>query len=272
MNLSGSVFEENVEMKLKSICNADCDCKDFIVYQGTLYCLTSRNTIFVPSEREEYEFYGEMYRMFAYEHYIYLVFRCSRVFVFDVVCREVVCKMSGRGSRVVKAVVDGSMLYMLCEQGKMHMMSIKDMKCVEDERYDDMSTNRNIIVNFTVYESMILCATASGEILSDGRAVIKVIDGIDGMTLCGEYLYVASGSGRLLKYDVNKWRLVQRIDGAKVDVVGDDFMVIGDAIADLRMMRMIRMPVSIRRMIRTGGEIYMQTQSEIGVWEVIKGS
>ncbi len=272
MDLSGSVFEKNAEVKLKRIWRADCDCKDFVVYQGTLYCLTSRNTIFVPSEGEEYEFYGEVYRMFVYEHYIYLVFRCSRVFVFDVVGREVVCKITGRGSRIIKAVVDGSMLYMLCEQGKMHMMSIKDMKCVEDESYGDMSTVRNIIVNFTVYESMILCVTARGEILSNGRAVLKVIEGIEGMALCGECLYVVSGSGRLLRYDVNQWRLVQRIDGAKAEVVGDDFMVIGDAIADLRMMRIIRMPVGIRRVIRTGGEIYMQTQSEIGVWEVIKGS
>ncbi|KAH9411649.1 hypothetical protein HK407_04g07560 [Ordospora pajunii] len=270
MDSSDGIFEENAEVRLKRVWNADLDCRDFVVYEGTVYCLTNRNSIFVPCEGNEYEFYGEVLRMFACEHYIYLVFRCSKVFVFDVVCREVVCKMAEGCSRVSKAIVDGSVMYMLCEQGKMYRMSLRDMKSVELQ--SNISTSRSDIVDFTVHESVMLYATASGEILCDGRTVLRVIGGVDGMTLCGECLYIVSGSGCLLKYDVNEWRFVQKIDSVRVDVIGDDFMVIGDAVADLLMRRMMRVPVGTRRMIRAGGEIYMQTQSEIGVWEVIKGS
>lgn len=240
------------------------DCNKFLLYKDIVFCLSRRNTLVVPSEDEEYEFYGSIVTMAIYGHHIYLIFESSKILVFDVLSREVVSSFPGHIWMIKKVKVCGMWMYFLCDDGCLYKSSFENLRYIKQDVGMRGSGDDPRISDFGVSSDTMFFSTDGGTVYRDSRVVLKTFDRIDLLVPCGRYLYVLTGKGLLIKYDSVSLRTVFVFRMGRASVVGETHVICNGVVVDLFRETYTRVPKDTRGVVRRNEDLYIQTLS--GIW------
>lgn len=255
-------FTEIPEKTFKMLYNVP-DCKEFLVHNNKMFCLTSRNTLAVPSEDEEYEFYGDIVRMTIHGHHIYLIFASSRILAFDVVSREVTANFSGINSRIKMVKVVKSGMYFLCDDGSIYKSLFEDLRHVKQD-LEVLRRRNHIVLTFGVDEDAIFLATSIGDIYRNSVLVLRIFGTVKLMVPCNRHLYILTAEDLLIKYDLEESKVIFRLEMGKTSVIGDSCMMFDSTILDLLDEVYTRVPRDVRSIFRMDEILHIQTLS--GIW------
>ncbi|AFM98091.1 hypothetical protein EHEL_040400 [Encephalitozoon hellem ATCC 50504] len=260
--MEGKLFADAPDIPLKLI-QGVVDCKEFVVYDGNVFCLTGRNTLIALSSGEEYKFYGDVLKMGVHGHYIYLVFRTSKIIVFDVIRREVVINFQGIEGCIKKAVVNSSGMHFLSSDGCLYRSTFEDVRYMKDSAMHAVGGRNPTIQNFWVHGDSVFYTTCYGHVYKDSEMVLKVFDTVKLIVPNREYLYVVTEGNMLLKYDAIKWRVLFRENIEGLNVIGNGVIGWNGIAIDLLKEVRMRVPKDTRWIERYGKTMYISTLAGI---------
>ncbi|AFN82811.1 hypothetical protein EROM_040430 [Encephalitozoon romaleae SJ-2008] len=238
------------------------DCKEFVVYNDNVFCLTGRNTLIALSSGEEYEFYGDILSMGIHEHYIYLVFNTSKVIVFDAICREVVVNFREMDGCIKKAMISSSGIYLLGFDGYLYRSTFEDIRYAKDTSVYG-TKGESIIQDFWVRDDSIFYVTHYGHICKDSDVILKVFDTVTLIVPHKEYLYIVTEGNLLLKYDVVRSSILFKENIGNSKVIGDGVIGCNGMAIDLYKEIFMKVPKDTRWVRRHDKIIYISTISGI---------
>lgn len=241
------------------------DCKEFLLHNGVVFYLSNRNTLVVPSENEEYEFYGNVVKIGIYGQYIYLIFECSKIIVFDALEREVVTNFSGGQNKINRVRIVDSKIHFLCDDGCLYKSSFENLRYFKHEFHSNGSKPMNhVIMNFGIDDESVFFATNMGAIHRNSELILKVFDTVELMASWKGHLYVLTSKGLLVKYDLMKSRIIFRLNMGKVSVIGESVIVLEGIAIDLLNETWTKIPKDIQSIVKEKEGLYIQTLS--GIW------
>lgn len=256
-------FVEAADANLELI-HTVSECRDFLLHDGTVFYLTTRNTLVVPSEDEEYEFYGSILKIALHGHNIYLVFECSKILVFDALSREVATSLSGDLGGISKVFVASSGIYVVCCDGYLYKSAFENLRYVRQEMVPEAERHR--ISSVGADAGSIFSGTRAGAIYRDLKLLTKTFDRVELMVPNREHLYVVTAKGVLIRYNLREGRIALRIELGKVRVVGDSYILHDGVMIDLLRSVWMKVPRDTQNVVRTHGGLYIQTLS--GIWGI----
>ncbi|CAD25234.1 hypothetical protein [Encephalitozoon cuniculi GB-M1] len=238
-------------------------CKEFVVHDGNVFCLTSRNTLVALPSHEEYEFYEDILGMGIHEHYIYLVFMTSKIIVFDAICREVVVNFPGMGECIRKVVVSSNGMYLLSENGFLYKSGFGNIKYVKQAVACETEDRRSAIQDFWVDGDSVFYATHIGHVYRDSRMILKAFDAVRMLVPHSEHLYIVTGRNLLLKYNTRRLRVLFKADVGSSRVIRDHLVACDGTAIDLSREVFMKIPKDARCIVRAGKTLYVLTPSGV---------
>ncbi|ADM11331.1 uncharacterized protein Eint_040410 [Encephalitozoon intestinalis ATCC 50506] len=239
------------------------DCKEFVVYDGNVFCLTNRSTLIALSSGEEYTFYGDILKMGIYEHYIYLVFKTSKIIVFDAISREVVVNLPEMRRGVKKVIMGRTRMHFLGGDGVLYGSAFEDIKYFKNQSICREKDGYSIIQDFWVSGDSIFHATPLGHVYKDSSLVLKVFDTVKLLVPREGYLYIVTSGDLLLKYDTCRAKILFKKDIGSSRVVGDNLIAFGGMVTDLFGEVSVEVPRDASWVVRGEKSLYVLTPSGV---------
>lgn len=254
------IFTEAPESKLEVLLNAP-NCKDY-AYDGVRRILLLENDIFkIFPEEEEYELYESVCTIQLINNYVYVIFKSSKILVFDTISHEIVKIYEGIYKQVKQVCFTKGKFYILTDMGEIYHTRHEELQWIRNDLLDE--NNSQIRVTCLFVSDVILATDFIGNIYANGKKVFKVFECVEMLAEVDGLCFILTQSGILIGFEWKNLLVRFKIQLTDVSYTNQGYILAEGKFYDVRRQTVRAIPRDARNMLMHDGYLVFLTSSAL---------